>query len=76
MTDEVFDSKLNKVEKTGWTAIIEVCHNFLGNTKADSHRKVIRDHLSAYKTLECIMSLKIHFMDSHVDYCPENLCAV
>lgn len=26
-----------------------------------------------YKTLGCLMNLKLHFLDSHIDYFPENL---
>ena len=30
----------------------------------------------AYKALECNMSLKNHFLDSHLDFFPENIGAV
>jgi len=76
MMDEVFNLKLNKTEKKAWVAFVNVCHHFLGNTKADNYRQIIRQLLSAFKALGCNMSLKIHFLDSHVDFFPENLGAV
>lgn len=53
-------------------AFVKVCHNFLGNTKAENYRQII----SAYKALGCNMSLKINFLVSHIDFFPENLGAV
>ncbi|KAF7268857.1 hypothetical protein GWI33_018054 [Rhynchophorus ferrugineus] len=75
MTDEVFESKLNKAEKRGWMAFMKVCHNFLGNTKSDYYRQIIKELLSAYKAFRCNMSLEIHFLNSHLDLFPENLGA-
>jgi hypothetical protein len=30
----------------------------------------------AYKAMGCSMSLKVHFLDSHLDFFPENLGAI
>lgn len=49
MTDITFNSKLNRAEKITWAALIEVCHNFLGNTIADNYRKIIQELLSAHR---------------------------
>ena len=32
--------------------------------------------LTSYKAMGCDMSLKIHFLASHLDFFPENLCEV
>jgi hypothetical protein len=32
--------------------------------------------LEKLKVLGCLMSLKISFLNSHLDFIPENLCAV
>nr|XP_036219079.1 uncharacterized protein LOC118680996 [Bactrocera oleae] len=55
MKDEAFESKLSKTEKRAWVAFVKVCHNFLGNTKVDNYRQIIRELLSAYKSLGCNM---------------------
>lgn len=76
MKDAVFRTKLNDVEERAWTAFVNVCHSFLGNRKAENYHEIVEELLSAYKALKCNMSLKIHFLDSHLDFFPENLGAV
>jgi hypothetical protein len=34
---------------------------------------VVQDLLTSYKAMGCNMSLKIHFLESHLDFFPENL---
>ncbi|KAF7267762.1 hypothetical protein GWI33_019044 [Rhynchophorus ferrugineus] len=72
----IFESKLNKAEKRAWVAFMKVCHNFLGNTKSDNYRQIIKELLSAYKDIRCNMLLKINFLDWQLDFFPENLGAV
>jgi hypothetical protein len=36
----------------------------------------VSDLLTAYKAMGCNMSLKLHFLHSHLDFFPENLGAV
>jgi hypothetical protein len=49
---------------------------FLGNHKAQNYHKVVSDLLTAYKAMGCNMSLKVHILDSHLDFFPENLGTV
>ncbi|UYV79693.1 hypothetical protein LAZ67_18000295 [Cordylochernes scorpioides] len=58
--DGNFQNSLNEVEAAAWNSFINVCKNFLGSVKA----------------LGCNMSLKIHFLHSHLDFFPDNLGAV
>ena len=53
-----------------------VCSNFLKNFKSPSHQKCVAELLAAYKKMGCRMSLKIHFLHSHLQFFPENLEAV
>lgn len=76
MTDELFDNVLNEAELRAWSAFKSVVANFLGNVKADNYKDIVSELLSAYKGMGCNMSLKIHFLDSHLDFFPENLGAV
>jgi hypothetical protein len=48
----------------------------LGNHKAENYNEIVSDLLTAYKAMGCSMSLKVHFLDSHLDFFPENLGAV
>jgi hypothetical protein len=48
----------------------------LGNHKAENYHEIVSDLLAANKAKGCNMSLKVHFLDSHLDFFPENLGAV
>jgi hypothetical protein len=49
---------------------------FLGNHTAENYHEIVSDLLMAYKPMGCNMSLKVHFLGSHLDFFPENLGAV
>ena len=76
MRDHEFDEKLNDIEKAAWLSFKEVCAQFLGNNKAHNYAEIIEELFTSYKALGCNMSLKIHFLDSHLDFFPANLDAV
>ena len=50
-----------------------ICKDFLGNHKAANYPDVVQDLLTSYKAMGCNTSLKIHFLESHLDIFPENL---
>ena len=76
LKDEAFEKSLNASELKAWHAFKWLCENFLGNHKSPDYREGVQKLLIAYKKMECRMSLKIHFLDSHLDFFPENLGAV
>ncbi|UYV75417.1 hypothetical protein LAZ67_13000191 [Cordylochernes scorpioides] len=47
-----------------------------GSVKVENYRDIVNDLLLSYKALGCNMSLKIHFLHSHLDFFPDNLGAV
>ena len=47
--------------------------NFLGNNKALNDADLVSNMLIAFKNLGCNMSIKIHYLFSHMDRFPENL---
>ncbi|UYV76875.1 LAMA2 [Cordylochernes scorpioides] len=47
-----------------------------GSVKVENYRDKVNNLLLSYKALGCNMSLKIHFLHSHLDFFPENLGAV
>jgi hypothetical protein len=47
-----------------------------GNHKAENYRDMVADLVQSYKAVECNMSLKVHFLGSHLDFFPENFVAV
>jgi hypothetical protein len=47
----------------------------LGNHKAANYQDVVQDLLTSYKAMGCNMSLKIHFLESHLDFSPQIIAA-
>ena len=45
----------------------------LGNHKAANYQDDVQELLTSYKAMGCNVSLKIHFLESHLDFFPENL---
>ena len=50
--------------------------NFLGNRKAPNYREIVGELLKSYQDTGCNMSLKIRFLDFHLDLFPDNLGAI
>jgi len=73
MQHKQFDEDLNGTERNACLSFERVCKDFLGNHKAENNQDVVQDLLTSYKTMGCNMSLKIHFLESHFDFFPENL---
>ncbi|UYV64806.1 hypothetical protein LAZ67_3002039 [Cordylochernes scorpioides] len=74
--DGNFQNSLNEVEAAAWNSFRNVCKNFLGSVEVENYRDIVNDLLLSYKALGCNMSLKIHFLHSHLDFFPDNLGAV
>jgi len=73
MQDKQFDKDLNETERNAELSFKRICKDFLGNHKAANYQDVVQDLLTSYKAMGCNMSLKIHFLVSHLDFFPENL---
>ena len=74
--DGKFEDLLSQIEKSAWKPFKSVVKNFLGNRKAPNYREIVGELLQSYQDMGCNMSLKIHFLDSHLDFFPDNLGAV
>jgi len=73
MQDKQFDEDLNETVRNGWLSFKRIFKDFLGNHKAANHQDVVQDLLTSYRVMGCNMILKIHFLESHLDFFPENL---
>jgi len=73
LQDKHIDEDLNETERNAWLSFKRICKDFLGNHKAAIYRDVVQHLLTSYKAMGCNMSLKIHFLESHLDFFPENL---
>ncbi|UYV75034.1 hypothetical protein LAZ67_12002195 [Cordylochernes scorpioides] len=76
LQDRNFQNSLNEVEEEACNSFRNVCKNFLGSVKVENYRDIVNDLLLSYKAHGCNMSLKIHFLHSHLDFFPDNLGAV
>ena len=74
--DQAFVQAINDKEKAAWLSFVDVMKNFLGNKKTGNHEDLVGNMLSAFYDLGCKMSIKVHFLFSHLDEFPENLGAV
>ena len=50
--------------------------NFLGNREVPNYGEIVGELLQSYQNMGCNMSLKIHFLDSHLDFFHDNLGAI
>lgn len=71
--DEGFTKCLSEAELKAWTAFKWLSDNFLGNHRSPAYKDGVQNLLDAYQKLGCNMSLKIHFLHSHLEFFPENL---
>ncbi|GBM30336.1 hypothetical protein AVEN_174146-1 [Araneus ventricosus] len=76
MKDENFETKMETNEIKVWESFKLVFISFLGNKKGTNYKYVVEEMIKNFKILVCSMSFKVHFLDSHLDYFPENLGAV
>ena len=71
--DPQFENSMNTVEREAWKAYVMVVKNFLGNNKATNYAELVTNILNAFRILGCNISIKMHYLFSHMDRFPENL---
>ena len=76
LKDKEFIKTMNPEEKNGWVAFNQVVNYFLGNTKSPKYKKILKTLLDNFHKFGCTMSVKVHFLHSHLEYFPENLGAL
>jgi len=76
MQDKQIDEDLNETDRNVWLSFKRISKDFLGNHKAVNYQDVVQDLLTLYKAMGCNMSLKIHCLETHLDFFPENLSKV
>ena len=58
--------------KSVWISFKNIVVNFLGNQKSTNYKQLVAILVKNYEKLGCSMNLKLHFLDSHLDYFPED----
>ena len=74
--NDMFDKMLNKTELVAQKSFKQVCLNFLGLLKSNDFEDVVANLLCNYHKMGCKMSLKAHFLHSHLPFFHKNLGAV
>ena len=71
--DPDFVNSMNEAEKRAWSSFVLVVKRFLGNYKAGNYVELVNQMLEHFRELGCTMSIKVHYLHSHLDRFPENL---
>jgi hypothetical protein len=71
--DEYFDSLLLCNENAAWDSFKLVVKGFLCNIRSQNYEELVDNLLQSYQKLRCNMSLKIHFLHSHLDFFPQRI---
>ena len=59
---------LTDVQLSAWNSFKEICSGFLGKHRAENYRDIVSTLIRNYEKLGCNMSLKVHFLHSHMDF--------
>jgi len=76
MKDKFFDSLFQGDKKVAWDSFKFVEKGFWGNRRAQNYEELVNNVLQSYQKLGYNMSLKIHFLHSHLDFFLENCGAL
>ena len=72
MKEPMFDEALIEAELSTWQSLKPVVTNFLGNHRSAEYEKEIEKPLKSFRQLEARMSVKLHFLQSHLDFFSKN----
>ena len=64
---------MDAMESAAWNSFVEVVPNFLGNHKASNYKHLVMHMLKCFEKLGANMSIKLHYLFSHLDRFPQNL---
>ena len=53
-----------------------VIDGFLGSRKSENYKELVKKLISDYEAIGENLSLKMHFLHSHIDFFPDNLSDV
>ncbi len=67
---------ISECELRAWYSFKWICGHFLSNNTLPTYKDGIQNLLDTYCKMGCCMSLKIHFLHSHLDFFPKTLGAV
>ena len=73
MKNAMFDEELSKAKLLAWQSLKSVVKNFQGNHWSAEYEKEIEELiLKSFRQLKARMSVKLHFLQSYLDYFLKN----
>ncbi|GBN96023.1 hypothetical protein AVEN_157412-1 [Araneus ventricosus] len=63
---------MSEAERSAWLAFKSVCTHLLGNKKAKNYEDLVGGMVKCFRVIGCNMSLKLHVLDSHLNFFPQN----
>ena len=73
LNDQDFPNSVNEKESCTWSAFVEAVKNFLENRKAVKYKGIVAKLQSSLQDMGTNMSIKLHFLYSHLDHFPKSL---
>ena len=73
MKDLEFTGYMMDTEYDAWQAFVSIVKWFLGNRRDQDYVNLVNRLLESFHKLGCNMSIKVHFLHSHLDKFPINL---
>lgn len=67
------ENKMSKKEKQAWQNFRKVVEGFLGNTRDENYKNIVENMTKSFHKMGCRMSVKLHFLHSHLDFFRDNL---
>ena len=63
-----FQLAMTEKQRRAWEAFGGVVNGFLGNKRAEDYVELIDNLIDSYRLCECRMSIKMHYLHSHLDF--------
>ena len=73
LRNQYFMTTMTVVKARSWKAFSKVVLNFLGNKRADNYIELVEELLLSLQDLGCQMSIKAHYLHSHLSEFPANI---
>ena len=73
LASEELVEQISDLERNVWQAFRMIVEGFLGNHPRDDYAIMVLNLIESYEKLGCRMSLKLHFLHSHLDFFRDNL---
>lgn len=72
LKDKHFYTTMEASEQDAWRAFSKVIDGFLGNKRSSEYISHVNELMKSFEKMGARMSIKMHFLQSHLDYFPAN----